>query len=177
MRVYLPSTLSGLADILAKGEIGPVPLRAFAVTPALREAYASGDDEELEYVAMLTAARQSLRLIDADPEAPRRRVVLAADVPDTGVSWHAYDGESAAVLVSESIPVTSLAAGHVDDLDAATDVAAAANAITAADAGDDDASFSVDSAEAHELAWYATQELPDLYLVVASSGKVPAWTP
>ena len=33
MRVYLPSTLPGLADVLAKGEVGPPPLRAFAVTP------------------------------------------------------------------------------------------------------------------------------------------------
>src|SRR5580700_7647995 len=137
MRVYLPSTMPGLADILTKGEAGPAPLRAFAVTPALREAYASGDDEELEYVAMLAAAKQSLRLLEADPGAPRRRVVLAADVSDAQVSWHAYD----------------------DELDAVADVAAAADAITAADAGDDDACFAVDSAEAHELAWYATQEL------------------
>ena len=159
MRVYLPSTLPDLADILAKGEVGPSPLRAFAVTPALREAYASGDEEELEYVAMLAAARQSLRLLDADLGAPRRRVVLAADVPDAQVSWHAYDDEPATVQVGAEVMLTAIASGHVDELDAVPDVAAAADAVSAADAGDDDASFTVDSAEAHELAWYATQEL------------------
>lgn len=159
MRVYLPSTLPDLADILAKGEAGPPPLRAFAVTPALREAYASGDDEELEYVALLAAARQSLRLLDADQAAPRRRVVLAADVPDVEVSWQAYDDDSAAVLVGAPVPLAAVASGHVDELDAVPDVTAAADAIAAADGGDADASFTADSAEAHELAWYATQEL------------------
>jgi uncharacterized protein DUF6912 len=163
MRVYLASTLPGLADILADAQVGPAPLRAFAITPALREAYASGDDEELEYVAMLAAARQSLRLLDAAPDAPRRRVVLAADVPDAEVSWQAYDDEPATVAVATAIPVTALAAGHIDDPGAAADVAAAADAVAAADVGDDDASFTVDSAEAHELAWYATQELEYLY--------------
>jgi hypothetical protein len=163
MRVYLASTLPGLADVLADAQVGPAPLRAFAITPALREAYASGDEEELEYVAMLAAARQSLRLLDSAPDAPRRRVVLAADVPDAEVSWQAYDDEPAAVAVAAVIPVTALAAGHIDDPGAAADVAAAADAVAAADAGDDDASFTVDSAEAHELAWYATQELQYLY--------------
>jgi hypothetical protein len=80
-------------------------------------------------------------------------------VPDAQVSWHAYDDEAAAVLVGAAIEVKAIASGHVDELDAVADVAAAADAITAADAGDDDACFTVDSAEAHELAWYATQEL------------------
>ena len=39
MRVYLPSTLPALAEDLKNGQIAPAPLRAFAVTPALREAY------------------------------------------------------------------------------------------------------------------------------------------
>jgi hypothetical protein len=159
MRVYLPSTLPVLAGVLATAAAGPAPLRAFAVTPALREAYASGDDEELEYVAMLAAARESLRLLAADPSAQRRRVVLAADVPEAQVSWQAYDDEPAAVLIGAVVPVSAMVSGHVDEAGAEPDVAAAADASAAADAGDEDAAFTVDSAEGHELAWYASQEL------------------
>ncbi|HLK00087.1 MAG TPA: hypothetical protein VKU39_09295, partial [Streptosporangiaceae bacterium] len=78
MRVYLPSTLPGLAALLRTGQIPAGP--AFVVTPVLREAYASGDQEELEYAALLLAARASLRLLAADSDAPPRRVVLAAEV-------------------------------------------------------------------------------------------------
>src|SRR5215471_17948390 len=116
MRVYLPSTLPALADALKQGEVGPPPLRAFAVTPALRESYASGDEEELEYVAMLAAARESLRMLSTDQNAPRRRVVLAADVADTHVSWQPYDDEAAAVLVGAAISLANIASGHVDKL-------------------------------------------------------------
>jgi len=108
---------------------------------------------------MLAAARESLRLLAADPQAPRRRVVLAADVPAAEVSWQAYDDEPAAVRLGAAVPVSALASGHVDETGAELDVAAAADASVAADAGDEDAAFTVDSAEGHELAWYATQEL------------------
>ena len=123
MRVYLPSTLPALADLLAKGEAGPPPVRAFAVTPALREAYAIGDDEELEYVAMLAAARQSLRLLADDPRAPQRRVVLAADVPDGDVRWNAYDDEPATVVLGAPVPLAALVSGHIDAAAAGPDVA------------------------------------------------------
>ena len=46
--------------------------------------------------------------------------------------------------------------------DAEADVTAAAAALGAADAGDDDAQFVVDGAEDHELLWFATQEVPGL---------------
>jgi hypothetical protein len=162
MRVYLATTLTALPGILDAGEIAPAPLHGYAVTPALRESYASGDEEELEYVAMLAAARESLRLLAADKSAPRRRVVLAADVPDADATPVAYDDEPAAVLVGAAIPLPNVASGHVDDDAAEADVAAAAAASADADAGADDAQFTVDGAEGHELGWYTTQELRHL---------------
>jgi hypothetical protein len=170
MRVYLPSTLPALADVLKEGAVGPAPVHGFAVTPALREAYASGDEEELEYVAMLAAARESLRLLRADPDAPRLRVVLAADAE---AAWTAYGDAPAAVVVTDPVPLAALASAHVDDAEAAGDVAAAADAIAAADAGDADAEFTVDGAEGYELAWYATQELANLL----SERSLPQITP
>jgi hypothetical protein len=159
VRIYVPSTLPRLAEDLQAGHIDPVP--AFAVTPALREAYASGDTEELEYVALLAAARASLELLAADPQAPPRRVVLAAEVPEDNAS-NVNSGHPAAVIVTGPVPVAKLAAAHVDDAEAAQDVKNAVAALAAADAGDEDAEFTVDQAEGHELAWYATQELPHL---------------
>ena len=152
-------TLPALADVLREGAVGPAPVHGFAVTPTLREAYASGDEEELEYIAMLAAARESLRLLRTNPEAPRRRVVLAADAEAT---WIAYDDDPAAVVIIDVIPLAAVASGHIDDADAEADVAVAVDAIAAADVGDEDAEFTVDGAEGHELAWYATQELKTL---------------
>jgi hypothetical protein len=51
---------------------------------------------------------------------------------------------------------------HVDAPEAETDVAAAAEALGAADVGDDDARFVVDGAEDHELLWFGLQEVPGL---------------
>jgi hypothetical protein len=163
MRVYLASTMPALAAALQTGEIGPAPLAGFAVTPALREWYASGDQEELEYAAMSVAARASLRLIAVDAEAPPRRIALSADIPDGQVSPAGYADEPAAVLISAAVPVSRLASAHIDDPAAATDVRAAVAAIAAADQGDEDAKFTVDGAEGNELLWYAVQELPHLF--------------
>jgi hypothetical protein len=63
------------------------------------------------------------------------------------------------VLVNAAVPLAGLASAHIDDAEAGPDVRAAADALEAADAGDDDARFTVDGAEGHELGWYATQEL------------------
>ena len=63
MRVYVPATVEILQRLVADQEFDAMSRTAFAVTPALREAYAAGDDEELAEVAMAEAARASLRLI------------------------------------------------------------------------------------------------------------------
>jgi hypothetical protein len=166
MRVYIPTTLTGLAEAYKAGELGPVPLDAYAVTPSLREWYVSDDIEELEYAALNRAAQASLRLLAVHPGAPRRRVVVAVDVEDAAVTYdpdHGLDpGSLGEVRLARPVPLARAAAVHVDADDAQRDVTAAAAAVGAADMGDDDARFTVDGAEDHELLWYATQEIPHL---------------
>ncbi len=161
MRVYLGVTLTELASAVAVGGFGPAPFPAYAVTPSLREWYANGDLEELEYAATSDAARESLRHLSLDPDAPPRRVVVAADVDDTAVLPDSSVGRSV-VVVGAAVPVTAVDAVHVDDVDAGPVVRAAADAVADADAGDEDAGFTVDEAFGYELLWFARQEIPDL---------------
>jgi hypothetical protein len=166
MRVYVPLTLPGLAEAYKTGEWGAGPLVAYAVTPALREWYLSDDIEELEYAALNRAALASLRQLAADPEAVRRRVVVAVDVPDGAAVADPDRGLDPAALgevrIADGVALAKAASVHVDSADAEADVAAAAEALEAAAGGDDDAQFVVDGAEDHELLWYATQEIPNL---------------
>ncbi|MER7108118.1 DUF6912 family protein [Streptomyces sp. NPDC000229] len=166
MRVYVPLTLPGLAQAHKTGELGPGPLTAYAVTPGLREWYVSDDIEELEYAALSRAAAASLRMLAADPSAARRRVVVAVDVPD-GVAVADPDGaldpsSVGEVRITRAVPLAKAAAVHADADDAEADVSAAAEALGAADHGDDDAQFVVDGAEDHELLWFGVQEIPGL---------------
>ncbi|MFJ4851813.1 DUF6912 family protein [Streptomyces sp. NPDC088730] len=166
MRVYVPLTLSGLAAAHRAGELGPGPLTAYAVTPGLREWYVSDDIEELEYAALNRAASASLRLIAGDPGAARRRVVVAVDVPDGDAVAdpdHILDASSLGeVTIASAVALAKAAAVHVDSDEADKDVTAAAAALGAADIGDDDAQFTVDGAEDHELLWFGIQEIPNL---------------
>ena len=161
MRIYLPATLAMLHQVNADQEVGPAPLTGFAVTPALREWYLDDDEEVLEYAAFTQAARAALRLLDNDPLTPRRRVVLSADVPDSEVTFHP-DLDRAVVRSTLPIPLDRLASVHVDGAEAEADVAAAAKVIMEADLDNEDAQFTVDGTDDHELEWYAVQELPGL---------------
>jgi hypothetical protein len=159
--VYLPSTSTGLRALLADGVVGTAPITAFAVTPGLREWYVDDDVEALEYAAMSEAARASLRLLDVDPAAARRRVVVAADVDDATVDVR-DDLDRGVVRLSAAVALADVASVHMDDADAQTVVAAAAGAVQAADLGDEDAQDTVDDAEGFELSWYASQEIGPL---------------
>jgi hypothetical protein len=57
VRVYVPATVPMLRTLVAEWELAAVSGTAFALTPKLRESYAAGDTEELEYAAMMEAAR------------------------------------------------------------------------------------------------------------------------
>lgn len=161
MRVYLPVTTQLLRQLVETGELGPAPLTGFAVTPELRSWYRDSDLEELEYAALLEAARGSLRLLDGDPTAVRRRAVVAADLPEEDVTVRP-DLDRAVVRVSTVVPMKLVAAVHLDGAEAEKAVAAAVLAVLEADLGSEDAKFVLDEAEGYELLWYATQEVGPL---------------
>ncbi|MFC7960353.1 hypothetical protein SAMN05444374_102285 [Rhodococcoides kroppenstedtii] len=181
MRVFVPATTTMLRALIDDGEFSPISRTAFAVTPTLREAYSSGDDDELADVALREAARASLRLLggegevdetdggadaDADVDAAAaaagsapRRVVIAADVDPVTLR---PDLDDAVVRLPQPLALRQVASVHVDLAEAEPAVRAAVEAIDAADLGDVDAEFVLGDAEDHELAWYAPQEIPFL---------------
>lgn len=164
MRVYLPTTLPRLAAAAAVGAFVPAEDRllvAQAVTPAVREWYVEGDLEELEYAALLDAARTSLRLLAEDAAVVSRRVVAAVDVPERQVRPRPDAGRSR-VDLSGPVPLPAVASIHVDEPGAEPIVAAVVQAVPAADNGDDDALFALDEAQACDLLWYDASEIPQL---------------
>jgi hypothetical protein len=166
MRIYVPTTLPLLAaardtgSFTASREHGPGGLPAHAVTAAVREWYTEGDTEELEYSALLEAAEASLGLLAGDPSAPRRRVVVAADVPDGIVRPGGHFRSS--VRLQAPVELDAVVSVHVDEAGIEETIATAAASVVAADAGDDDARFLVDEAEACDLLWYDVTELDEL---------------
>ena len=67
-RVYLPTTVDRVRELVASGSIAPDP----------EPFEADGDDEAAEYGALMSAADASTELLDG----PGRRVVLVAEVAD-----------------------------------------------------------------------------------------------
>jgi hypothetical protein len=156
VRVYLPTTLVALPGLLRDRRIEGG--RACAVTPALREWYASGDEEELEYAALNRAAGLSLTLLADEVRAPRRRVVIAADVADDQVlstrEIEAAGDDPAGVEVLGEVPLRLVSAVHVDDEASVPLVRAAL-----VDPEDEMVQGDLDDVD---LLWYATQEIDQL---------------
>jgi hypothetical protein len=168
-RVYVPTTLVGLARAQKQGSLDTgadldhapgAAVPAHAVTGAVREWYVEGNLEELEYSAMIDAAESSLRLLAGEPLAPRRRVVVAIDVPEAVVS--AGGEHRSSVRIAGPVDLSRVVSVHVDEVESEPTIGAAVEALAAAADGDDDARFQLDEAEACDLLWYDISEIDDL---------------
>jgi hypothetical protein len=133
LRVYIPTTSTGLAAVVAAGRLDG-PFRAHAVTSGLQAEWPDADEEQWEYAAMYAAADSSFRRIGAGDQP--RRFVIAADVP---LLNELGGDDSTEVAVTADVPWKRIASVHADpvDVDAAT-------------------------VEEAELAWFATQEISGL---------------
>jgi hypothetical protein len=166
VRVYIPATLTMLQQLVADGSMHARSGTAFAVTPKLRESYFEGDEDELGEVALREAALASLRLLAAEGAPaegaaglPLRRAVLVAEVD--GVTARP-DLDDAVVRLAGPVAMADVVAAYLDNAAAEPAVSDAIEVIDSADLGDEDAEFTVGDAQDHDLAWYASQELPFL---------------
>ncbi len=164
-----------LQRLVADQSMHPLSGTAFAVTPTLRESYAEGDDDELAEVALREAALASLRLLAAEgsgdtggqgrsdrgsnADLPIRRAVLVADVEGATIR---PDLDDAVVRLAGPIGIGDVIAAYLDNAAAEPAVKSAIEVVDLADFGDEDAELTVGDAQDHDLAWYATQELPFL---------------
>lgn len=164
MRVYLPATFSMLMELNEKAVVTARHGWAFAVTPALREFYTSGEEEELEAIAFDDASEASLRLLAiGDQERfPHRRVVISADVSDSAVTSMPDLGEAVVKLDPAQVQFSEVAALHVDIEESEAATARAIEAIDASDLGEEDAELTVGDAQDNYLAFYDPSELPFL---------------
>ena len=123
MRVYIPATLAMLSLLIADGDFQPRSGTAFAVTPALRESYAEGDDEELAEVAIAEAAMASIRLLatESADDLPLRRAVVIADAD----AESRPDLDTAVVRLKGRVSLDQVVAVYVDNAAAEPAVAAA----------------------------------------------------
>lgn len=160
VRVYVPATTAALGRLAERRALG-TPVFACAVTPDLRDWYPGGGDDELDHVALTAAAQESLRLLAADKDETRRRVVLAIDVESGDVTPDPAAGRTS-VRVDAEVLIADVVALYVDGDDARDAISAAAQAFDAADRGDPEAARVVRSLEDLELLWYGTQEIDDL---------------
>lgn len=164
VRVFLPATFAMLTELEETGQLAARSGWGFTVTPALREFYTEGDEEEIEYSAFLEASMASLRLlaIGDEDKFPHRRVVISVDVDESVVTPKPDMGEPVVALNSATITKDNLQAIHVDIEESEAATAKAIAAIDNADLGDEDAELAVGDALDNFMAFYDPTELPIL---------------
>jgi len=159
MRLYVPVTLAEI-DALTGPTMTLETRGAHAATPALvAELAGEGVDdlEEVEYVAQLAAADDSLVLVAADPAVPWLRAVVSVDVPDSSVrpvgpAADDDDVASSAVTVEGPLTGVRIVCAHVDEPEAASDIQAVMG-------GDDDA---IERLADRDLLWYDATEISSI---------------
>ncbi|MFD7307619.1 DUF6912 family protein [Promicromonospora sp. NPDC059942] len=181
MRIYVPATLDELDAVshsTAAARWTVAPRRAHAVTKELEAALPDEDAEGLEYVAALNAADDSLALIAGRTDAPHQRVIITVEVPDASVGpvvpGGADDDEPVAseVQVTSTVEQVAIVCVHVDEPEAAADIAdvlAAADeesdAETTAEVGEESDSALDEALQRvtdRDLLWYDWSEIKDV---------------
>ena len=181
MRIYVPATLDELDAVSHSSDAARwtvAPRRAHAVTKELEAALPDEDAEGLEYVAALNAADDSLALIAGRPDAPHQRVIITVEVPDAAVGPVVAGAEEDDEPVASEVQVTgtveqvAIVCVHVDETDAASDIAdvlAAADeesdAETTAEVGEESDSALDEALQRvtdRDLLWYDWSEIKDV---------------
>lgn len=161
VRVYVPATFAMLKELADNRQLSVRSGWGFALTPALRESFTDGDEEEIEYYAFQDAAMSSLRLLairDVDAY-PDRRVVISIDAPAEQVEYWPQMGESVVKLVPSVLCLDDVACFHVDLEDNEAATKKAIDLIDKADLGDEDAELAVGDALDNFMAYYDPTEL------------------
>ncbi|MGG5260805.1 DUF6912 family protein [Phycicoccus avicenniae] len=109
-RVYLPLTPDDLDALAAGRDLGPAPLAAHGVTPALGRPGLTTDEEELEHEAWVAATEEA-----SARAAGARRVVASADVDAAVVSVPERPDVPTRVELGAGVPRTRVVSFHVDE--------------------------------------------------------------
>lgn len=170
MRIYVPATLDELDAVTHTSGAARwtvAPRRVHAVTKGLEAGLPDEDAEGLEYIAALNAADDSLALIAGRPDAAHQRVVITVEVPDEAVgpvqgsvSGDPDDDEAVAseVDVVTTVENVAIVCVHVDELEAAGDIA---DVLAAADEESDAESIADVGAESEAALDAALQRVTD----------------
>lgn len=161
MRVYIPATFAMVTQLRDAGSFTARSGYGFAVTPALREYFTAGDEDDFAEYAFDEASRASMRLlaIGDEEQFQHRRVVISVDVPDDSATSDPELGESVVKLSPAEISFDSVAAIHIDVESSEEATAKAVKVIDEADLGEEDAELIVGDALDNFLAWYDPSEL------------------